>query len=110
MKQELLNNKVYHLTKALAEKDAIIKYLEGKALLVPQPTPSPVPLPTRSVNDSLHEVPRTYSKSNLSFAKLKSTPALMTFEDYANSSLQLPSDPTKRIKGERIRTESSDLK
>lgn len=94
----MLNNKVYHLTKAIAEKDAIIKYLEGKALPAPQPTPPPAVLPTRSVNDSLHEVPRTYSKSNLTFAKLKSSPALMTFEDYANSSLQLPCDPTKRIR------------
>lgn len=53
MKQDLLNNKVYHLTKAIAEKDAIIKYLEGKALPA-QPTPPPPSLPPRNVNDSLH--------------------------------------------------------
>jgi hypothetical protein len=74
MKHELLNNKVYHLTKAIAEKDAIIKYLEGKALA---PTPAPA---ARPLNDSLHDCPsRTYSKPNLSFAKLKSTSSLMTF-------------------------------
>jgi chromosome segregation ATPase len=45
MKHELLNSKVHHLTKTLAEKEAIIKYLEGKT------APNPPP-PT--FDDSLH--------------------------------------------------------
>jgi hypothetical protein len=33
----------------------------------------------------------------------------MTFEDYANCSLQLPKDPL-RMRKDRVRTESSDVK
>lgn len=83
IKLTLLNNQLFHLNKLLAEKQAIIKYLEGKAESLHR-TAQPL------LDASLDDYSRTYSKTSLSFAKLK-TPALK-FEDYANHSLQTEED------------------
>ena len=106
--EDLLNNKIYHLNKLIAEKEAIIKYLEEKAENTPKYAMKPL-----GCNDSLQDnFSKTFSKGNISFAKLRTAKSIK-FEDFSNLSIQVEEaeEPSfvKPLRGraDRIKTESS---
>lgn len=110
MKLELLTNKIAHFSKIISEKQAIIKYLEGKS-----EQNSRISLKSNMVGESFmnYEEFHTYRSKDRSFAKEKNVP--LTFESVTNGSAKLKSKESYFvgegvIRDKRIKTQSTDIK